>query len=101
MGDSPGAVYKIESAFDQSAEKALRSSGSGFGKSERFNSPGSYLKKGDGPGPGAYTPPSSRTRPTSAPHGGRRTFHDRTVDFGPAGEGADPAYEIKSAFDKA
>jgi hypothetical protein len=31
-----------------------------------------------------------RTRPTSAPHGGRRTFHDRTVDFGPAGEGADP-----------
>jgi len=96
-------LHQVESTFDKSADMRMRASANGFGNSERFNSPGSYIKRGDVPGPGAYSPPSQSrvVRPGSAPHGGRHNFRERSVDFGPKGEGADPAYNIQSTFDKA
>ena len=89
----------MDSAFDKAADRQLRGSTTGFGKSNRFDAPGSYLRKEQAPGPGAYSPPTAGkvARPSSAP----RSFRQRSVDFGPTGEGADPSYNIQSAFDKA
>ena len=97
----PPSPTQVESAFNKSTDMKMRSSASTFGKSDRFHSPGSYLKKTENPGPGSYSAPSQRMRPQSASHGGRHSFRERSVDFGPAGEGADPAYTVQSSFDKA
>ena len=94
MGESPGPAYKVNSSFDKSIVPSAVSS---FGVSDRFHSPGSYLSKGDTPGPAAYTVQGNQ-RPASA---GPRSMKTRAVDFGPTGEGAAAAYRSPSAFDKA
>jgi len=65
----------------------------------------SYLATKDVPGPGTYqseSPPRTQRSygASSSPSARRRTSSDR-VDFGPRGEGAEPAYKVQSSFEKA
>jgi hypothetical protein len=94
-------VYHIPSTFDKAAGKNSNRKSASFGSSDRFQSPGSYLKiNNNTTGPGHYSTsdfsrPSSRygtigpTSPTKAD--GRLKFRQS--------EGADAAYNVRSSFD--
>uniref|UniRef100_A0A7S4KBP3 Uncharacterized protein n=1 Tax=Guillardia theta TaxID=55529 RepID=A0A7S4KBP3_GUITH len=101
--ESPGPIYTVRSSFDNST-KAERPT-SAFGSSDRFQSVGSYLSMKDVPGPGTYQSESPlrsqrSSGPPSSPSTARRASSDR-INFGPRGEGAEPAYKVQSSFEKA
>ena len=93
-------VYHIPSTFDKAAGRSENRRSASFGTSDRFHSPGSYLKiNNNATGPGHYSTanfsrPSSRfgtIGPTSPTKSSRLTF--------PQSEGADASYQVRSSFD--
>lgn len=99
-GEGADMVYHIPSTFDKAAGKNSNRKSASFGSSDRFQSPGSYLKiNNNATGPGHYSTgnfsrPSSRygtIGPSSPTKDGRLNFRQ--------GEGADAAYNVRSSFD--
>jgi hypothetical protein len=99
-GEGADATYDVPSIFDRAATPKKGGRSAAMGATDRFNSPGSYLRKAAGPGPGSYAPspskqPSSRYGTISAgelsPSGGRLRFEGK-------GEGADAVYSSTSEF---
>ena len=98
-GEGADASYNIPSSFDIASSPQR---GRTWGLSDRFTSPGSYLKHESVPGPGAYSfsgpaKPVSRCGTLGPENGGSQ---DR-LKFDGVGEGADAVYSSKSAFERA
>jgi hypothetical protein len=98
-GEGADASYNLPSSFDK-AKSPQR--GRTWGSSDRFTSPGSYLRKESAPGPGAYTA-NEPGKPMSrfGVLGPERQGSTDRLKFEGVGEGADAVYAPQSAFDRA
>ena len=100
-GEGADASYNLPSAFQRAMTPSQSNKSAAMGSSDRFNSPGSYIKNtGGAPGPGAYThqaqaKPSSRYGVMGPEN--TRASEDR-LKFEGIGQGADAVYCVHSAF---
>ena len=100
-GEGADASYDLPSAFQRAMTPGQSNKSAAMGSSDRFNSPGSYIKNtGGAPGPGAYTH-QAQAKPSSrygvmGPENTRASV-DR-LKFEGIGQGADAVYSVQSAF---